>query len=213
MTLYQARWWQLYPERKDWVPNPQHILFFYPFLILWLCQSLLFFSYFCLIFNPLLFFNIWFKNRMWFYYTALTQPSSNFKIPYSFVCVWQSHIVRSHCPLLVGRWAETSHNPLAYPSLSSSCFHCLSFCLLCWAIIWQMLKTQNCLFWSCFSLSLCVLVHMNGLWPLCSVWSRIHLVHLQFVCLSQPSICCWGESWVWWSCYCWPAGCCCLFGS
>lgn len=101
--------------------------FFCPFLILWLCQSLPLFSYFFSFSTPSCF--LIYGSKIVCGLTTLHLPNqvaiSNSLFLFLCLCVTmlESHtdIVSSHCPLLVGRWAETSHKPLAYPSLSSSC--------------------------------------------------------------------------------------------
>lgn len=212
MTFYPPSWWQLYLETADyWVLNPQ------PYSFCFLYSSIFEFVNHFSFSSPLNFSHFqppssFFQHLMCFCYTVLTPTKWQFEnkmvlIALSCLCLYETQRANE---LLFPASREMYRTHLLSPLSSCVCFP-LSLSLH-WALIWQMLKTPNCLFWSCFSSSFCVHVNMNGHWPLCNVWSRIHLVHLHLVCLSQPSICCWGESWVRWSCYCWPAGCCCLFG-
>lgn len=120
------------------------------------------------------------------------------------------------------RWTEASRTPLAYslpPSflslVSLPVFHSLPCSLPCWAVNLTDVENKQkkkkkfvninnvsprlSVFACAWEQEGGVRPHLCVLWAACDVWSRIHLVHLHFVCLPQPSICCWGESWVWWS--------------
>ncbi len=134
----------------------------------------------------------------------------------------------SLCPPLAGRWKMDRHKsyptrllPPSFPflfflfsTLSPAVFPAELYSDRCWKhrfAYFAHVPPHLCVHTCTRMGRTCAL-----LWQACSVWSRIHLVHLHFVCLSQPSICCWGESWVRWSCLCWPAGCClsaCLDGN
>lgn len=201
-------------------------------------KSLLLFSLFFSFYDPVYFFMISSSKILCGFTTLLqntypyqvailkNRPLFFLPVPSLTMSVCDSHAqwATVHCWLGDERWTETSHTPLAYslpPSLVSlSVLSSLSCCRPCWAVIWQMLKTLFFFIFTVFLLickraCVCACAReqvapgcMRVLWPACNVWSRIHLVHLHFVCLSQPSICCWGESWVWWSCHGWPAGCC-----
>lgn len=240
MTLYRPRSCQLYLERKDWVLNPQPFLFLSTLRSLTLsspCSCSLYFSHFqtSSIFSIssstiLCGFTTLMQNT-YPYQVAISKKQALILSPCTLTdCVWLPYQM-SYRPLLTGRWKMDRNK--SYPTcLLSLFFSCLSFCfslslLLSSPLSYNLTDVEKTnllmltvflLICVCVFLCVCVWVHRQGapvclcvLWPACDVWSRIHLVHLHFVCLSQPSICCWGESWVWWSCHGWPAGCC-LFG-